>query len=65
MAAVEAAARAAGRTLLLLDTKAGDAAEGMYAHLGYIRAGVIPAVTRERDGSYHDGVIFYRHLETP
>ncbi|MBP7241129.1 GNAT family N-acetyltransferase [Amaricoccus sp.] len=42
MAAVEAEARALGRTLLTLDTRTGDAAEPLYAALGFAAAGVLP-----------------------
>ena len=60
MRAVEDAARAAGRTLLVLDTRRGDPAERLYARLGYTAAGVIPQFTREADGTLHDTVVFYR-----
>lgn len=62
MAAVEAQARDLGRTLLVLDTRQGDAAEGLYIKLGYTRAGAIPAYARSADGSLHTTVIFYRLL---
>jgi hypothetical protein len=42
MAALEARARALGRTLLTLDTRTGDAAEPLYRGLGYVRVGTIP-----------------------
>ena len=42
MQALEAEARRQGRTLLTLDTRTGDAAEPLYACLGYVTVGVIP-----------------------
>ena len=62
MHAVEDAARAAGRTLLVLDTRRGDAAEQLYASHGYTRLGVIPQYVRDADGVTQDTVVFYRLL---
>ena len=42
MRAAEAAAREAGKTLLVLDTATGGDAERLYARLGWQRVGVIP-----------------------
>lgn len=42
MRAAEAAAREAGKTLLVLDTVTGSDAERLYARLGWRRCGVIP-----------------------
>jgi hypothetical protein len=47
MAALETEARALGRSLLTLDTRTGDAAEPLYASLGYVVAGVIPDWCRD------------------
>ena len=44
----EAAAR--GRTLLVLNTRAGGPPEGLYARLGYTRAGAIPDLRGTRTG---------------
>jgi len=63
MAAIEQAAREAGRTLLVLDTERGSVAEGLYERIGYLRAGVIPRFAMNFDGSaLIDTVVFYRHL---
>jgi ribosomal protein S18 acetylase RimI-like enzyme len=62
MIAVDAAARAAGRTLLVLDTREGDAAEQLYLAQGYTPAGRIPHYARSADGSLHTTVLFYRLL---
>jgi ribosomal protein S18 acetylase RimI-like enzyme len=63
MAAIEEAARAAGRTLLVLDTRQGDAAERLYTRHGYTYAGVIPNYARSADGTLDATVLFYRLLE--
>lgn len=65
MLEAEHQARAAGRTLLVLDTRVGDAAEQLYLRLGYCRAGVIPRYARGASGSLEDTVFFYRELEAP
>ncbi|MFN8484427.1 MAG: GNAT family N-acetyltransferase [Anaerolineae bacterium] len=62
MAAVEDAARADGRKLLVLDTREGDAAEMLYERIGYTRLGSIPGYARNADGSFDPTVIFYRPL---
>ena len=62
MQAVEDAARESGRSLLVLDTKRGDAAEQLYLSLGYTIAGVIPRYARDASGTLHDTVLFYREL---
>jgi acetyltransferase len=63
MLAIEEAARAAGRTLLVLDTRKGGMAEGLYHKLGYIEAGVIPAYARTVNGSLVAEAFFYRTLD--
>lgn len=62
LAAAEDRARALGRTLLVLDTRAGDAGVPLYDSAGWIVAGTIPGYTREVDGSHHSTVVFYRQL---
>lgn len=63
MLAIEDAARAAGRRLLVLDTRAGDAAEQLYLGLGYVRVGVIPRYARSAAGTLDATVYMYRELE--
>lgn len=60
MLAVEAAARLANRTLLVLDTRSGDPSERLYHGLGYMCAGVIPHYARSADGELHDTALYYR-----
>jgi acetyltransferase len=62
MRAIEAAAQAAGRTLLVLDTRKGGIAEGLYRKLGYIEGGVIPGYARTVDGTLVAEAFFYRTL---
>ena len=47
MAELERAAGRLGRSLITLDTRTGDAAERLYAALGYRTAGVIPGYCRD------------------
>ena len=47
MEALEKRAFAKARHLLTLDTRTGDSAEPLYASLGFVRAGVIPAYARD------------------
>ena len=62
MDAIEARARAAGFTLLTLDTKRGDAAEKLYEATGWTRVGVIPNYALDPDGAPCDTVVFYKQL---
>jgi len=59
---LEAAARANQRSLLVLDTRGGDVAEGIYQKLGYQLVGTIPQYARSSDGNLHDTVFYYRLL---
>jgi len=60
MQELESQARAAGFTLLTLDTKRGDAAETLYRRSGWTEVGVIPRYALNPDGSECDTVVFYR-----
>jgi acetyltransferase len=62
MQGIEVAARTAGRTLLVLDTRKGGVAEGLYQKLGYIEVGVIPGYARTVNGSLVAEAFFYRTL---
>jgi len=64
MRAVEEAAAASGRTLLVLDTRAGDAAEPLYRSLGWNEVGRIPRFALNPDGTFCATVIFYKDLPT-
>jgi ribosomal protein S18 acetylase RimI-like enzyme len=63
MAAAEREARAEGRTLLVLDTVTGDAAERLYTRLGWSRVGVIPNYALYPDGRLCDTTVFFKALE--
>lgn len=56
-------AKAAGRTLLVLDTRHGDPLEALYRDLGYQAAGIIPRYARSASGELHATILMYRELE--
>lgn len=62
MHALEAQALAAGRTTLILDTRLGDPSERLYASLGYVKAGVVPAYVRNAEGEFEATVFYYKIL---
>jgi GNAT superfamily N-acetyltransferase len=59
--AAEEAARACGKTLLVLDT-ASDEASRLYARAGWIRVGVIPGYALLPRGGLCATTLFYREL---
>ncbi len=63
MQAAEQAALARGRTLLVLDTRRGDAAEKLYRSLGWTVAGIVPRYARSDSVVLSDTVFFYRELQ--
>ena len=65
MQALEQTAAALNRTLLVLDTRRGDAAEQLYTSLGYRQAGVIPRYAMSARGTLDDTVYMYRELGSP
>lgn len=65
LGAAEDAARAAGRTLLVLDTVTGSDAERLYARLGWTRVGVVPDYALWPDGRPCDTTFFYKRLQAP
>lgn len=62
MGAVEEAARAAAKTLLVLDT-ASPEAERLYERSGWLRVGVVPDYALLPDGQLCDTTFFYRRLD--
>jgi ribosomal protein S18 acetylase RimI-like enzyme len=62
MGAVEAAARAAGLSTLVLDTEAGSDAERLYRLLGWTLAGTIPDYAASPAGGLRTTSIYYRLL---
>jgi ribosomal protein S18 acetylase RimI-like enzyme len=62
MQEIERRAQSAGFTLLVLDTKRGDAAESLYRKGGWTEVGVIPGYALNPDGTMCDTVVFYKDL---
>lgn len=62
MAALEAEAVEAGKTLLYLDTETGSPAEDLYWRLGWTAAGTIPDFAYRPDGELRPSTYFYKRL---
>jgi GNAT superfamily N-acetyltransferase len=62
LTAAEDAARNAGKTLLVLDTLTGSAAERLYIRHAWHRVGTIPNYALHPDGRPCDTTIFYKSL---
>ncbi len=62
MQALEAGARAAGLTLLVLDTEAGSDADPIYRHMGWQHFGIVPGHSVSPDGRLHDTAYFFKRL---
>jgi ribosomal protein S18 acetylase RimI-like enzyme len=62
MERAEAEARGEAKTLLVLDTVTGDAAERLYERLGWTRVGVIPNYALYPDGCPCDTTVFWKAL---
>ena len=62
MEAAETAARAEGKTLLVLDTVTGSTAERLYGRLGWQTLGVIPNFALYPDGRPCDATVFWKAL---
>jgi GNAT superfamily N-acetyltransferase len=61
--AIDDSARAAHKTLLVLDTERGSAGEALYENYGYVRVGIVPQFALDTSGQrLCDTVIFYRSL---
>ena len=58
----EVEARTEGKTLLVLDTVTGEAAERLYERLGWTRVGVIPGYALYPDGRPCDTTVFWKSL---
>ena len=63
--AAEVAARAHGRSLIVLDTSTSGNARGLYARCGYTSAGIIPRYARDPDGPLIDTELYYKELPPP
>jgi GNAT superfamily N-acetyltransferase len=62
MEEAERQARAAGKTLLVLDTVTGDRGERLYGRMGWVRVGVIPDFALFPDGTLCDTTVFYKAI---
>ena len=62
MKAAETAAKAAGRTLLVLDAVTGGDAARLYERLGWIRVGDVPDFALYPDGGFCSTTYYYRRL---
>ncbi len=62
MERAEEEARAQGRSLLVLDTVTGEAAERLYRRLGWNEVGVIPGYALYPDGRPCDTTVFWKSL---
>ena len=62
MMAAEALARREGRRLLVLDTRTGDAAQSLYAGLGFCRTGEIPDYVISETGALESTTVMYKLL---
>ena len=65
IAIAEEHAAASGRSLLILDTQAGSAAESVYQRCGWQRAAEIPSFAASPDGELHATVFYYKRLRAP
>ena len=59
---LEQEAAAVGRTLLMLDTRAGDRAEGLYRSMGWNEVGRIPGYALKADRTLDDTLFFWKAL---
>jgi GNAT superfamily N-acetyltransferase len=64
MAAAEAAARADGRWLLILDTRTGSDADAFYRSLGWQAFGTVPNHSYRTDGVLAPTTFFWKDLRT-
>jgi GNAT superfamily N-acetyltransferase len=62
MAAIDAAARAAGKTVLVLDTATGGDAERLYQRAGWQQVGAIPNYALMPDGELAGTTFFFKQL---
>ena len=62
MAALDAAAREEGKTVLVLDTVTGGDAERLYERAGWQRVGGVPKYALMPNGEFCGTTFFYKHL---
>jgi acetyltransferase len=59
MLAVQALARARGRTTLVLDTRRGDRSERLFQALGWVKSGEVPHYARGADGALDAASLYH------
>jgi GNAT superfamily N-acetyltransferase len=64
MARAEQEAHRSGKTLLTLDTRAGDAAESLYRSMGWHAAGRIPGYALNADRTPCDTIFFWKQVDS-
>lgn len=62
MHAVDIKARDLGRSMLFLDTRAGDIGERLYARMGWSKFGVAPDYAFSPDGQLEGSAFYYKRL---
>ncbi|MRI32493.1 GNAT family N-acetyltransferase [Endozoicomonas sp. OPT23] len=62
MLALESKAANLDRSLLVLDTRKGDAASSLYESIGYVLAGEIPAFALNSEGGLDSTVYYYKQI---
>jgi GNAT superfamily N-acetyltransferase len=62
MQAIDVAARAAGKSVLVLDTVTGGDAERLYERAGWQRVGAVPKYALMPTGEFCATTFFYKHL---
>jgi GNAT superfamily N-acetyltransferase len=62
MERLEVEAVRAGRTLLTLDTRAGDRAEALYLSMGWVELGRIPGYSLTLDGTYDETLFLWKRI---
>lgn len=62
MQEAETVAKQVGRSLIVLDTREGDASNYLYRSLGYIQGGSIPNYARSASGELDATIIYYKNI---
>jgi hypothetical protein len=62
MAAVEQAAKTAGKSVLVLDTVTGGDAERLYERAGWQKVGVVPNYALMPDGEFCGTTFFHKQI---
>lgn len=60
--AIDASAREAGKSVLVLDTVTGGEAERLYERAGWLRVGVVPNYALMPDGGFCGTTVFHKQL---